>query len=365
MGLRLRHETSGVRAAGWVGLVIFLAATGCTPPHPGAGDSPSLFNVGFQVLELNYRKSGHEDTLTVAVWYPTRAQPNLHQYGGSTTGMVAINARPDHARAPYPLLVFSHGYGGSGLSSLFLTEALASRGWIVACPDHHDPHPAVRIKTGQKQDLDRGQFLRHVREIASSGPADRDKYLYRLEELQLVLERILSSETFGPIIDKSRVAVGGHSFGGFTALGLCGTIPKRHDPRIKAVLLFSTGAGSYLFTEEELSAVRVPSMLFMGEKERYQLRGSKTMLELQERIFRSFSPPKYFLVVKGASHFSFNNRFSESLWARLLSGSETQFEVIRRYSIAFLERHVLGRKDVEGVLEKRDPLLAGYWSEPR
>jgi len=62
MGLRLRHETSGVRAAGWVGLVIFLAATGCTPSHPGAGDSPSLFNVGFQVLELNYRKSGHEDT---------------------------------------------------------------------------------------------------------------------------------------------------------------------------------------------------------------------------------------------------------------------------------------------------------------
>lgn len=352
-----------VRVANSVGLVIFFAVIGCTPFDLGAGAAPSNFSVGFQVLDLSYRRGGQEQSLTVAIWYPTKAQPKVHKYGGPTNGTVALNAEPDPARGPYPLLVFSHGYGGSGLGSVFFTEALAARGWIVACPDHHDAHSAVRIRTGQQQDLDRGGLLRHVKEITASGPADRVKYLYRLEEMQLVLGRILASETFGPLIDKGRVAVGGHSFGGFTSLGLCGPIPERHDPRIKAVLLFSTGAGSYLFTEEELAAVRIPSMLFMGEREGKQLRGSRSMLELETRIFRNVSPPKYLLVVKGGTHFSFNNRFSGALGARLMSGTESQFEVIRRYSIAFLERHVLGREYAEHVLRENDPMLAGYWRE--
>lgn len=367
MGLSRWHEASHVRVESWVGLVVSLAIIGWTPLDLGAsaGGVPSDFNVGFQVLDLSHEKGRQGDTLTVAVWYPTEAKPKVHNYGGPTSGKVALNARPDSDRGPYPLLVFSHGYGGSGLSSVFFTEALASRGWIVACPDHHDAHSAVRIRTGQTRDLDRAAFLREVMEIGASAPADRGKYLYRLDEMQLVLGRMLASETFGPLIDKDRVAVGGHSFGGFTALGLCGPIPERHEPRIKAVLLFSTGAGSYLFTEEELAAVRIPSMLFMGEKEQEQLRGSRSMLELETRIFRNVSPPKYFLVVKGGTHFSFNNRFSNSLWVRLMSGTESQFEVIRRYSIAFLERHVLGGKDAERLLQEKDPLLASYWWEPR
>ncbi|MGQ9860366.1 MAG: alpha/beta hydrolase family protein [Thermodesulfobacteriota bacterium] len=350
-----------------VGVVIFFAIIGCMLLDLGGstGAFQCDFNVGFQVLDLNQQKGGHGETLTVAVWYPTEAKPKVHNYGGPTSGKVAFNARPDSNRGPYPLLIFSHGYGGSGLSSVFFTEALASRGWIVACPDHHDAHSAVRIRTGQRRDLDRAAFLRDVMEIGASGPSDRNKYMYRLDEMQLVIEQMLASKTFGPLIDKGRVAVGGHSFGGFTALGLCGPIPQRHDPRIKAVLLFSTGAGSYLFTEEELAAVRIPSMLFMGEKEQDQLRGSKSMSELQARIFRNLSPPKYFLVIRGGNHFSFNNRFSNSLGARLMSGSESQFELIRRYSIAFLERHVLGRKDAEGLLKEKDPLLGSYWREPR
>ncbi|MGQ9860342.1 MAG: alpha/beta hydrolase family protein [Thermodesulfobacteriota bacterium] len=366
MGWSCWHEASRLRVGTWVGVVISFANIAWMLLDLGAsaGDVPPHFNVGFQVLELGHKKGRKGDTLTVAVWYPTEAKPEDHNYGGPTSGKVALNARPDSGRGPYPLLVFSHGYGGSGLGYVFLTEALASRGWIVACPDHHDAHSIVRIRTGQRRDLDRAAFLREVMEIGTSGPADRGKYLYRLDEMQLVMGQMLASETFGPLIDKDRVAVGGHSFGGFTALGLCGPIPERHDPRVKAVLLFSTGAGSYLFKEEELAAVRIPSMLFMGENEEGQLRGSKSMWELHSRIFRNVSPPKHFLVVKGGNHFSFNNRFSDSLWARLMSGSESQFEAIRRYSIAFLERYVLGRKDAECLLEEKDPLFTSYWREP-
>jgi predicted dienelactone hydrolase len=288
-----------------------------------------LFNVGYRVIDLENRRGGREQTLTVAVWYPTAAQPKRHNYGGPTNGKVAADAAPMTGVGRFPFLVFSHGYGGSGLSAVFFTEALAARGWIVACPDHHDKHSAFRIRTGQEKDFDRLGFLLDAEEIAASGPADRGKYLYRLDEVRRVLDGMFVSDPFGRLIDRDRAAVGGHSLGGFPALGLSGAIEERRDSRIKSLLLFSTGAGGYLFTEGELAGVRVPSMLFMGEREEDQLRGSKKMSELSAKIFRYVSLPKYFLEVKGADHFSFNNRFTDNRMARLLSGTKEQFEVIR------------------------------------
>ncbi len=363
----LRSHTVYPLMARFVGVFLVFGILSCASVEglDARGKTPQpQFNVGYRVLDFKHQKDGQEQTLTVAVWYPTAAQPKSHNYGGPTSGNVAVDAAPHAQSGPYPLLVFSHGYGGGGLGAVFFTEALAARGWIVACPDHHDKHSAVRIRTGQEKDFDRLGLLRHAKEIAASGPGDRGKYLYRLDEMRLVLDGMLTSDPFGKLIDRDRVAVGGHSFGGFTALGLSGTIEERHDPRIKAVLLFSTGAGGYLFREDELAAVRIPSMLFMGEREEDQLRGSETMSGLSVKIYGNVSSPKYFLEVKGASHFSFNNRFADNLGTRLLSGTEEQFEVIRRYSIAFLEKHVAGRKDSGHVLERGDPLLTRYVTEP-
>ena len=322
-----------------------------------SAQAASRANVGYRVLEFTDKKSG---TVTVAVWYPTAAKPKRHCYGGTNWGMVAVEAEPLARGAPYPLLVFSHGYSGSGLGAVFFTEALAARGWIVACADHHDPDVAMRIRGGRRKDFSGLRLLRRARRIASSGPADRGEHAYRLEELKLTLDRMLTTAPFAKLIDAKRVAVGGHSLGGFTALGLCGTIKERREPRIKALLLFSTGAGAYLYTAEELRRVRIATMTFIGERERRQRRGDKTMAELADKLYGSFAPPKYYLEVKAASHFSFNSRFRDTRLARRLSGSPEQHDVIRRYSIAFLERHVAGREDPSGTLDKTDPMLTRY-----
>jgi predicted dienelactone hydrolase len=343
--------------------LLSLASLSCTLPDSNAQE---LFNVGYRVIDLAYRSGKQDQMLTVAVWYPTAARPGPYRYGGPTSGNIAVDAAPFAEKGPYPLLVFSHGYGGSGIGAVFLTEALASRGWIVAAPDHHDRHSAVRIRTPQVKDYDRLGLLRHAKQIAASGREDRGEYLYRLDEIKFVMDQMLTSEPFKNILDTSCIAVGGHSFGGFTALGVCGTIQERHDPRIKAILLFSTGAGGYLFNEDELSSVRIPSMLFLGEKEKDKRRGRDiTMSEIADKIYRNMPPPKYFLEVKGANHLSFNNQFTEKRAARFLGGNDEKlFDVIRRYSIAFLEKHVKGRKDAVQVLHQGDPLLTRYLRDP-
>jgi len=327
------------------------------------GPAPRTFNVGYRVLDFETRQAGREETLTVAVWYPTAAPSKPYNYGGPTGGKVAVDAAPLAAQGRFPMMVFSHGYSGGGISSVFLTEALASRGWIVVAPDHHDRHSSIRIRSGQLKNFDRKGLWQHAREISESGPDDRDKYLYRLDEMRFVIDQMIVSEEFRDVIDSNRIAVGGHSIGGYTALGLCGPVKERLDSRIKAILLFSTGAGGYLFTKDELAAVRIPSMLLMGEQERDAQRGTQTMLQLEEKIYGAMPPPKYFLEIKGARHGSFDNRFSNTLGARLLSGTEKQFEVIRRYSIAFLEKYVAGKTDPDNVLEHGNAMVTRYLHE--
>lgn len=351
------------RSSAWRSLLVLLFTLAHAPLARAEGlaaaTSAQRFDqVGHRIIQL--AESKNAPALTLALWYPTAAQARPHSYGGQTMGRVALDAAPLASGAPYPLLVFSHGYGGGGIGAAFFTEALAARGWIVACPDHHDRFSAVRSGVGQVPGADMPGLLRHAREITASTPAQRANYRYRLDEMRAALEGLLNSADFGPLIDRQRIAVGGHSFGGYTALGVSGTLTEYHDPRIKALLLFSTGAGGYLFDEAELARVKVPSMLFLGEREAGQKRGAATMSELSERIYRNLPAPKYFLEVRGADHFSFNNRFSDRPSARLMSGSEAQFELIRRYAIAFLERHVAGRDGED--LDRKDPSLRRYLS---
>ncbi|MBI3149580.1 MAG: hypothetical protein HYZ17_13810 [Betaproteobacteria bacterium] len=346
----------------WQSLFVLLlltlahAATAQTEGSTAETRAERHYQVGHRIITLAESKTA--PALTLAVWYPTAAETRPHTYGGPTLGRVALDAAPLAVSAPYPLLVFSHGYGGGGIGAVFFTEALAARGWIVVCPDHRDRHSAVRSGVGQVPGANMRGLLRHAGEIAASTPMQRVNYHYRIDEMRQALDGVLVSPDFGPLIDRQRIAVGGHSFGGYTALGVGGTLPEYHDPRIKALLLFSTGAGAYLFEEVELARVKVPSMLFLGEREATQKRGAATMRELSERIYRNLPAPKYFLEVRGADHFSFNNRFSDRPGARLMSGSEAQFDLIRRYALAFLERHVAGREGRD--LDQTDPLLSRY-----
>ena len=96
-----------------------------------AADCNGRQSVGYRVLPL---PSGRK----VAVWYPAAAAEQAFAYtraGGDLKGSIARDAPP--AACPrVPLVLFSHGLGGCGLQSTFLTEELARRGYVVAAPDH-------------------------------------------------------------------------------------------------------------------------------------------------------------------------------------------------------------------------------------
>jgi predicted dienelactone hydrolase len=75
-------------------------------------------------------------TLTVQVWFPA-SQPGAeaYAYNPEFSGLATEDATPD-CSTPRPVLAFSHGNAGLRYHAAYLSERLASRGWVVVAPDH-------------------------------------------------------------------------------------------------------------------------------------------------------------------------------------------------------------------------------------
>ena len=103
--------------------------------------------VGFRVFKWSYRAGdGSTKPLATVVWYPAASgvSARRHAYCPGIVGRAAQDAPANTAAGPFPLIVYSHGYGGSAIGSVFLAEYLAARGYVVAAPDHSDPISMMR-----------------------------------------------------------------------------------------------------------------------------------------------------------------------------------------------------------------------------
>src|SRR5262249_21750695 len=136
--------------------------------------------------------------LTIEIWYP--AQPAATAPPEVTLGIPTIAGRgapPDPRGAPFPLIGFSHGSGGLRVQSVYVTQHLASWGYIVVAPDH--PHDTLGSSD------DRPAVLRA-----------------RPHQISAALDAAIADATLAGMIDTDRIGVIGHSFGAFTALVLAG-----------------------------------------------------------------------------------------------------------------------------------------------
>ena len=152
------------------------------------------------------RESG--ETLAVQAWYPAVEADDgsaaRYQYDGLISGKALKTSTPDCAE-PHPVVVFSHGSGGIRWQSLFYTELLAARGWIVVAPDHTG-------NTFLDQDDAR------MAQMALLRPGD----VSRTFDWLTAQSSDPSSPLYGCIEPQSGFAVSGHSYGGYTSLAVAG-----------------------------------------------------------------------------------------------------------------------------------------------
>jgi predicted dienelactone hydrolase len=267
-----------------------------------AAATPALAaNAGFMVLQ---QPRPDAPPVEVGVWYPTDAAPAPMRLG--------LNAQTVAAGAPIagerlPLIVMSHGNGGSFAGHADTAQALAEAGFVVAALTH----PSDNYRDQSR----------------ATAMADRPAALSAL------IGWMLEASPLKAKLDPDRVGAFGFSSGGFTVLAAAGGEPDLsrivghclkhpgnfdcklttsrpapadalaarwvHDSRIKAVVSAAPALG-FTFGEAGLKGITAPVQLWKAADDQI-LPGD----DYAEAVHQTLKRPHDYRVVPGAGHFDF------------------------------------------------------------
>lgn len=276
-------------------------------------DAPELalrgeFKIGVRTLEFTNKnqidvlksKKGidafYDRRLKTEIWYPTDVQPNneelvvYNEVMGSSNdpkrplipftflGRAFRDAKPLKSSEKFPLLIVSHGYLGSRLLLTYLTENLASKGYIVIAIDHAES--TFSDAAGFPSTL-----LNRSKDILF--------ILNKMAELGKTSEKSFLSD----LIDADNVGLIGYSMGGYGVLNVAGagyseniiklfgamtdgskaiesrvgtneTYKGSIDSRIKAVVAFAPwGMERGAWDTESLKGLKVPTFFVAGSQD--------------------------------------------------------------------------------------------------
>jgi predicted dienelactone hydrolase len=225
----------------------------------------------------------------VLVHYPTYETSRPIAFGPYT-----MNVSPDAEiiDGKFPLIIISHGNGGSHLLYRTISTHLAKNGYIVAMLEHYGNNRNNNTLENTTENLETRP--RHV---------------------SLTIDFLLSDNWFNKNIAQNKIGVIGHSMGGYTALALAGGVPRTKegvvvevvpDFRIKAIVLLAPGAGWFM---NSLEKVTIPILMFTAEHD-------PITPKWNGEIVLNYVPNKskvIFNEVENAGHFSFLSPFPATM----------------------------------------------------
>ena len=248
--------------------------------------------------------------VAVALWYPTSAAARPTTLINGSLLSVARDGPVDGDGLP--VIVLSHGNGGSAFSHVDLAMELASAGYVVASPTHGGDNYADQSRQG-----------------------DPAIFSQRAAQIRATTDYVLSSWTGAAHVDPTRVGAFGFSAGAFTVLGLIGGTPDMtlvadhcirqpefickalahvHSPlltgtapagafvadeRIRAAVIAAPGLG-FTFGKGGLGNVHVPVQMWSGSQDTTVPFGSNTQV-VQAGLGSHVEARQ----LAGASHLSF------------------------------------------------------------
>lgn len=282
--------------------------------------------------------------------------------------------RPRHWRwGKTPVVVLSHGLGDSPEVYRQEAEHLASYGFFVAVPQHpgSDSLQQASFRRGTASEIYQiHEFIDRPKDIT-----------YLLDKLEF-----RNADEYEGRLDLENVGVGGHSFGGYTALALAGAtidfenltevcsekfkdlnislllqcdaleLPRQEDygfrdSRITSVMAKNPITSS-VFGADGLAEVNIPVMLLAGSHDPV----TPAVYE-QFRAFRwltaeaQYPEPRYLVVMEGQAHIDISaldlgvTRILNLFKSLSLAPSEQLEQYSKALSVAFFETHTARRID--------------------
>lgn len=217
---------------------------------------------------------------------------------------------PSRSRGPSPVVIFSHGLGGSREGAPYLGRALAQRGYFAFFLQHPGSDEGI-LEGAQSAD----EVLRRLQEamLATENAIDR------FGDLPAVLDQLAVMNSKGRLagrLDLNRVGMAGHSFGARGTMvaagqrmGLLGGRFK--EPRIKAGVALSPNvpSGNQQSLAGIYDAVDIPLLHVTGTNDGMPLEGTSFDPATRTLPFQLINrTDQYLLVLEGATHGTFSGR---------------------------------------------------------
>jgi predicted dienelactone hydrolase len=249
-------------------------------------------HVGYRSVELTVE----DRRFLLAILYPTDA-PEETQRIGPYSIEAARDAAPKAGR--YPLVMISHGRGGTPWVYRTLATHLARNGFIVGAPEHPGDNRSDNSLENTYENLG-----------------------LRPKVLGLSIDWIRGSD-FAPCLKADSVSLIGHSLGTYTILAVAGGLPAApphqspdgklrpvdvtHDHRINALVLLAPATWWYQ-GPGALRGVDCPILMMGGEKDEITPPGYHAEVLLNGVLDRS---KVTYRLVENGGHFSFLSPFPE------------------------------------------------------
>jgi predicted dienelactone hydrolase len=286
-----------------------------------------------------------------------RAEPSTHDldwFDEARQRAVPVRLYWPEGAGPVPLVVVSHGIGGSRQGYSYLGEHFAANGMASLHLQH----------VGSDRSLWAGNPVSLVGRLQDA--VQEREALERVKDLSFALDKLLADERFGARIDRARIAAAGHSYGANTVMLAAGARVQRagrplelRDPRVRAAVLLSAPP---FYGEAEpkaiLRSITLPTLHITATEDIIRIPGYYSPASDRIAVFDGVgSPVKVLAVFEGGSHSIFTNRAGTG-------GAELNPKVkaaTKELALAFLRRVFEGKEEALARWpEMYRPLLARW-----
>ena len=284
-----------------------------TPTAIPAADpsATGTYGVGTRTMTFTRQTADGPRALKTLFWYPTGAAPDA-----------APQADAAPASGHFPIVIVSHGNRFEPQGFQYLTQHLASWGFVVAAPGHNPGNTSADCPVFP---CDQPAW------VASLGA--------RLEDFPFVLDQIVAlkddpSQALGSVLDARHAAIVGHSLGGTMAVSKANGF---------GAAIFLAPVGNLV---AEAGGVHVPVLIMAGSKDALAPVGTV------DQFYAALPPDvaKTYVTLTGGYHQSFIDTcvipFLGFVTAPPICIEGLPLprghELVNRYVTAFLEAQLVG-----------------------